>query len=148
MGLREHNAGPFLPQRREQRREDRSRVPFILAIGLVVGCTLVGGCVSAAKAKADAQAAYIAGQQEGLARGQQGAKLNVTVVGPVRNSIIPWSEGLTLANAIVAAEYFGKTDPKQIFIVRHGIVIPMDPRYLLNGKDVPLQAGDLVQIQP
>jgi len=119
----------------------------LFAVGLVC-CGPLTGCVSASKAKADSQAAYLAGQQEGLARAQQGERLNVTVVGPVRNSILPWSDGLTLANAIVASEYFGKTDPKQIFIVRHGIVIPIDPGNLLNGKDVPLQSGDIVQIQP
>lgn len=69
----------------------------------------------------------------------------VTFIGQVQNPTLPWSEGLTLSRAIVSAGYNGK-DPKQIFIVRGGQAVPVDPKQLLKGEDVPLQAGDLVQI--
>ncbi len=108
----------------------------------------VSGCVSAAKAKADARAAYNAGQQDAMARMSQVEKLNITVVGPVRNSVVAWKEDLTLANALLAAEYLSNTDPRQILIVRKGIAIPVDPNQLLSGKDVPLQPGDVIHLQP
>jgi hypothetical protein len=57
-----------------------------------------------------------------------------------------WSQDLTLAKAIVAAGYQAQTDPKQIMIVRNGQAIPVDPKKLLQGEDIPLVAGDLVQI--
>ena len=109
---------------------------------------LVSGCVSAAKAKAEARAAYNAGQQDAMARMSQVEKLNITVVGPVRNSMVAWKDELTLASALLAAEYLSNTDPRQILIMRKGMAIPVDPNQLLNGKDVPLQPGDIIHLQP
>ena len=69
----------------------------------------------------------------------------VTFIGQVRNPSIPWTEGLTLARAIINAGYMGK-DPQQIMIVRNSQAVPVDPKALLAGEDIPLQAGDLIQI--
>ena len=78
--------------------------------GLGIFCTfalalVVTGCVTKSKAKADAQAAYFAGQQQAMMRMSQPQTPVVTFIGPVRNPMVQWSEGLTLANAIVAAGY-------------------------------------------
>jgi hypothetical protein len=107
---------------------------------------LVDGCVTKSKAKAEAQKAYFAGQQQTMMRMSQPQQPVVTFIGPVRNPLVTWSQDLTLAKAIVAAGYEPQVDPKQIMIVRNGQAIPVDPKKLLEGEDVPLIAGDLVQI--
>jgi hypothetical protein len=119
------------------------------AIGIVCSFALVcasAGCVTKSKAKAEAQAAFFAGQQQAMMRMSQPHQPVVTFIGPVRNPTLQWSQDLTLAKAIVAAGYEAKADPKQIMIVRNGQAIPIEPKKLLEGEDIPLVAGDLVQI--
>jgi len=106
------------------------------------------GCTSNSNAKAQARQAFLAGQQQALARMLQARAPNVTVLGPVHNPIMPWTEDLTLAKAIVAAGYYGRTDPKGIVIHRNGQDMPIDPKQLLSGEDMLLQAGDVVEVRP
>ena len=106
------------------------------------------GCTSNSNAKAQARQAFLAGQQQALARMLQAGAPNVTVLGPVHNPIMPWTEDLTLAKAIVAAGYYGRTDPKGIVIHRNGQDMPIDPKQLLSGEDMLLQAGDVVEVRP
>jgi hypothetical protein len=118
-------------------------------VGILCSFALVfaaGGCVTKSKAKAEAQKAFFAGQQQAMMRMSQPQQPVVTFIGPVRNPMVPWSQDLTLAKAIVAAGYDAKGDPRQIMIVRNGQAIPVDPKKLLEGEDIPLVAGDLVQI--
>ena len=70
----------------------------------------------------------------------------VTFIGPVKNPTIAWTAELTLAKAILAAGYIGAGEPKHIMIVRNSQAIPVDPKQLLRGEDVPLASGDLVQL--
>jgi len=111
---------------------------------------VAGGCVSKGKADAKARAAYMAGQQEALTRMQQSQAQpqspSVTIYGEVRNRVVPWSEGLTLAGALLAADYCGTGEPAQIIIVRDGVGKRYDVKQVLNGADIPLAAGDVVQI--
>jgi hypothetical protein len=120
-------------------------VPLMLAVA-------VGGCVTKSKANAQARAAFIAGQQQAWARMQQaqaqGQGPSVTINGQVRNSIVPWATGLTLAKALVVADYYGTAEPGQIIIVHNGIATRVDPKQLLTGVDIPLQPGDIVQLMP
>jgi hypothetical protein len=104
------------------------------------------GCVTKSKAKAEARAAFMAGQQQAMMQMAQPHPAVVTFIGPVRNPTVPWSQGLTLAKAIVDAGYQAPSDPQHIMIVRNGQAIPVDPKQLLQGEDIPLVAGDLVQI--
>ena len=119
--------------------------PLLLVVAL-------GGCVSKSKANAQARAAYMAGQQQALARMQQTQTLGqgpcVTVNGEVRNRVVPWTQGLTLAKAVIAADYYGAKDPGQLIIVHNGIANRVDPKQLLSGVDIPLQPGDIVQLVP
>src|ERR1035437_11017856 len=80
--------------------------PISLCVLLLA--VLLGGCVSKSKADARARAAFIAGQQQAVARMQQiqGQGPSVTINGEVRNRVVPWTEGLTLAKAVVAADYY------------------------------------------
>jgi hypothetical protein len=128
---------------------DGERETAVRLLGNLVALVLVcisAGCVTKSKAKADAQAAFLAGQQQAIMRMSQPHQPVVTFIGPVRNPTVLWSQDLTLAKAIVAAGYDAKADPKQIMIVRNGQAIPVDPKKLLEGEDIPLVAGDLVQI--
>ena len=116
---------------------------------LTVAC---GGCVSKSKAQAQSRAAYIRGQQEAMVRMQQmqtqGQGPCVTVNGEVRTHVVPWTDGLTLAKALVAADYVGTADPAQIIILRNGVGKRVEPRQLLSGEDIPLQPGDVVHLLP
>lgn len=126
-----------------------SRTParlFLLSLSATLLIISLGGCVSKSKAKAQARAAFIAGQQQAMARMQQAQGPSVTVNGEVRNHVVPWTQGLTLAQAIVAAEYCGAKDPSQMIIVHNGVATRLDPRQLLTGTDIPLQSGDIIQL--
>ena len=122
------------------------RFGIFLGFGIwVLGFSLLTGCTSQTKAREQAKAAFMAGQQSAMMRMAQPQKPVVTFIGQVQIPSVPWTEGLTLAQAIVSAGYMGR-DPKQIVIVRNGQAVPVDPKQLLAGEDIPLQAGDLVQI--
>jgi hypothetical protein len=120
--------------------------------GAMLLVSAVAGCVSKSKADAKARAAYVAGQQQALMRLQQaqtqGQGPCVTVNGEVRNHVVPYTEGMTLAQALVAADYLGTADPGQIIIVHNGRATRVEPRKLLSGVDIPLQPGDIVQLMP
>ena len=120
--------------------------------GALLLAVALEGCVSKSKADAQARAAFMAGQQQALARMQQaqtqGQGPSVTVNGEVRNRVVPWTEGLTLARALLAADYYGTADPGQIIIVHNGIATQVEPKQLLTGVDIPLQPGDIVQLVP
>jgi len=108
------------------------------------------GCVSASKARKDAQAAFISGQREAERRIQHAQELgpSVTVNGPVRRNSLPWKEGLSLSQAILEAGYIPVGQPATIFVVRAGIAYHIDLQTLLSGRDMPLQPGDIVQLNP
>jgi hypothetical protein len=131
-------------------RPIRFSIPGVCVLSLLA--VAFGGCVSKSKANAQARAAFLAGQQEAMTRMQQaqtqGQGPCVTINGQVRNRVVPWTQGLTLAKALVAADYFGAADPGQIIIVHHGIATRVEPQKLLSGVDIPLQPGDIVQLMP
>jgi hypothetical protein len=109
------------------------------------------GCVTKAKAREQAQAAFLAGQQQAMLRMQQQQLQQargaiVSFVGPITTPNIPWTSDLTLSQAIVQAGYTGGGDPSHIFIVRNGQAIQVDMRQLLAGQDQPLMPGDVVQL--
>lgn len=109
---------------------------------------VVIGCETKSKAKAEARAAFIAGQQQAQAA-MLSQEPSVWVAGNVKTPMIPWTKDLTLVKAILTAQYQGVGDPGQIS-VRRGRQPPIivDPRKLLQGEDMPLQAGDRIEIRP
>src|ERR1044071_5504242 len=118
---------------------------LLLAFTLTFAIT-PSGCTTKAKARTDAKAAYLAGQQQAMERILV-TRNSVTVIGPVRNPLVPWTQDLTLAKALVASNFYAKETPRGIVIVRGGQPMPVDPKQLLAGDDVPLEAGDVVQIR-
>jgi len=111
---------------------------------LALACFLVG-CTTPSKAKQKERAAYMAGRQQ--AEQMMQSRTNVTVIGPVRNQLVPWTEDLTLAKALVVADFTGRGTPQEIIVVRNGVAQRVDPNDLLAGKDIPLLQGDLIQIR-
>jgi hypothetical protein len=106
------------------------------------------GCVSKAKARRDAQAAFIAGQQEAARRAQLQAVQgpSITVNGPVNKPVLAWTEDLTLAKAILEAEYIPPGEPAEVLLVRSGRAFRLDLHQLFSGRDVPLEPGDIIQL--
>jgi hypothetical protein len=119
----------------------------LLALLALLALAVAPACTTKAKARAEAQRAFLAGQNQSLQ--QQSLANAVTVRGPVRHPVIAWTEDLTLARALVAAEYTGLRDPREIFVIRQGVAHPVNLPALLKGQeDPPLAPGDIVEVRP
>jgi hypothetical protein len=118
------------------------------ATAAIVLAVAVGGCTTKAKARAQAQQAFTAGQNEALKKSAQPQAPVVSVMGQVRNHVIPWEEGLTLAQAIDAAAYTGIKDPMLIRLIRGTESVDIKPKDLLRGAVNPeLEAGDIIELR-
>jgi hypothetical protein len=106
------------------------------------------GCETKSRAREEARKAYVEGQEQALQQQSASKPSFVTVTGPVRNSIIPWTEELTLAKAYAAADYTGYIRPRFIRITSEGQTAEIKFSLLLNGGDMPLEPGDLIQVVP
>jgi hypothetical protein len=106
-----------------------------------------GGCTTRSQSQTDAQAAYLAGQRDAYARIAAMQRTSIVVIGPVQNPEVQWTDGLTLAQAILAANYTGHGNPKEIILTRQGEITRIDPKDLLRGNDVPLQPGDTITLR-
>ena len=118
-----------------------------LVILILVLAGLGTGCTTKSKARMEARNAYLAGQNAALQRQvvqQSGA---ITIVGNVQNSTVPWVAGITLSQAIATATYLGTADPAQIILTRQVEDGAIDPKYLVNGVQIPLEPGDVITIQ-
>jgi hypothetical protein len=105
------------------------------------------GCASKSKSRMEAQAAFLAGQNAALQQQVAAETPSVTIIGPVQNSRVPWVTGLTLAQAIATANYLDSRAPKEIIITRNGESAALDAKVLLNGTDIPLEIGDVVELR-
>jgi hypothetical protein len=121
----------------------------ILLLGLAAS-----GCVSKSEARLKERNAFLAGQNSVLMQqqAQTAAKTaaespGVTIVGAVQHPQVPWVTGMTLAQAISTANYVGQDPPKQIILTRNGQSAAMDADVLLNGSDVPLEIGDVIELR-
>lgn len=114
-------------------------------LSLVLSFTL--GC-SSTKNDARVREAYLQGQNEAL-REQQPKTPMIRIRGFVRKPAVPFAEGMRLADALVAADYYGFGNPRNIIITREGQPFEVNPRRLLNGQDNPvLQAEDQIELVP
>jgi len=116
-----------------------------IVLSLLVLALAATGCETKSKAGAQARAAYMAGQQAAY-QSLGGAIIDVVVLGNVQKHEVPWVEGLTLAQALATANYLGSQDPQSIILKRNSVETQIDPKQLLNGHDVPLQAGDIISV--
>lgn len=99
-------------------------------------------------ADAQAQAAFLAGQQQAINQMSDPRRINIRILGPVRFPEVAWAEGLTLAQVITEAGYLDRNAPREIVIVRPRGRFPVDPQALLRGELFPMEPGDLVEIRP
>jgi hypothetical protein len=116
-------------------------------IALLLLSLAATGCVTESKARADARAAYVAGQRDAYAAIAATQRTGIKVIGPVQYFDVPWVEGMTLAQAIATATYTAPGNPKEILLLRRGESATIDPRDLLNGRDVPLEPGDTITLR-
>jgi hypothetical protein len=65
----------------------------------------------------------------------------------VKKPVVPWTQELTVARAILASEYYAQAMPASIVLKRYGQEIKIDPKRLLNGEDFALQPGDVLEIR-
>ena len=116
---------------------------------VVLVVPLVSGCVSKSEARLREREAFVKGQQQILSTQQQAQQPTIMFRGLIRKPRVPWSEGLTLAQGILAAEYTGSGTPGRIRVIRQGQVYQIDVKLLLRGQEDPLlEAGDIVDISP
>ena len=122
-----------------QRLATRSGWLLLLAV-------FVSGCVSSSKARRKEQEAFQRGQQQGAAA-RPAEEPSIWFRGLIRHPRIPWTEGITLAQAMVAAEFTGATQPGSVRVIRQGQAYPIDLKLLLRGEVDPLlEAGDIVEM--
>ena len=117
---------------------------LVIIIAVLAG--LVTGCTSKSKARAQAQNAYLAGQNAALQSTLQ--TTGVTVIGPVQNTHVPFVAGLTLAQALATAYYTGPGTPSQIILTRKGEDATLDPNDLDRAAQFMLEPGDLITLKP
>lgn len=71
----------------------------------------------------------------------------VMVKGNVMNSMIPWTDDLTVSKAILTAEYLGARHPVSISIRREGELFFVNQTWLLLGAVDPwLEPGDILEL--
>jgi hypothetical protein len=109
---------------------------------------MLSSCTTKSQAQMKAQQEFLAGQNAVLRQQQATQSPGVTIVGPVQNPQVPWVEGLTLAQAIATANYLDSQAPKEIIITRDGESATLDAKVLLNGADIPLEIGDVIELHP
>jgi hypothetical protein len=111
-----------------------------------------GGCVSHKKAKLEARAAFVSGQQQAMQvqiHAQEAQGPVVFVQGPVQNSVVQWRENMTLSEAIVDANYTAFMNPRSVRVIRGGQVAgELKGIDLLHHQDMDVQPGDTIIIIP
>jgi len=117
-----------------------------LSLTLALAC-LPAGCTTRSKARANADAAFHAGQQRAMI--QAHAEQNgITFTGPVLRRIVPWTEGITLAEVIAAAQWSGLGDPQLVIVTRGSGRVEMTPAEVLAAAQFLMEPGDKVEMLP
>jgi hypothetical protein len=126
----------------------RARFSFsCLLLGLVVLSALTG-CESDARKHAERARAFEQGRQQGLQEAEEKNQPVVLFRGDVRNPRVPWKEGITLAQALLVAQYTWSWDPRSITVTRDGQTYTINPRRFLRGQEDPeLEPGDVVEVR-
>lgn len=109
--------------------------------------TTGSGCTSNSKARAQADAAFRAGHAQAVHQGEA-RKRSIEFTGPVVNPLVRWEDGMTLGQAIAAAGWRDKGDPRLIILTRGREIVTMTPEQALQAADQPAQPGDHVDMLP
>ncbi len=115
----------------------------LIILSLILGLT---GCTTRTTARLEAQNAYLSGQNAVL-RQQQAQGAGVTIKGSVQIQQVAWVAGLTLAQAVATANYLGEKAPKEIILTRQGESATLDAKILLNGPEISLEIGDVIELR-
>lgn len=119
---------------------NRTTLKFLFFV--VVGVFL---CSCATKSKEEANKAFMQGRESAL---QMQSQKFVIVKGRVMYPLIPWREGLTLAQAILSANYRGLTDPRYITVIRGEESVKLPTKTFLSlPEDIPLEPGDVIILE-
>src|SRR5262249_32451957 len=123
-------------------------VPITILTLLILSLTLVTGCVSKARTRIEVQKAFRAGEVKGQALAEA-KRSGISFPGPVLVPIVPWTEGLTLAQAIVAAHWTAIQDPRLIIVVNSaGERLELTPYEAQTAAEMPMQPGDEIELVP
>jgi len=117
---------------------------LVLIMAAVVSLAVGTGCASDSKARAQADFRV---RQQAL-RQEEARKHGVAFNGPVVNTLVPWTEGLTFGQAIGAAGWHGNGDPRLIILTRGEEIVAMTPDQALAAANEPAQPGDIVDMLP
>ena len=118
-----------------------------IALVILLLALALTGCATKSSARRKAQKAFNEAQQREQAE-QERQQPAVWFRGDVRKQRVPWTEGLTLAQALIAAQYTFNWDPHTITVTRQGEVHPVNARRLLRGQEDPLlEPGDVVEVR-
>jgi hypothetical protein len=117
-------------------------------VSLIAALLCVAGCANKSEIQRQKEAAFQAGQQQALRQLYEARFPVITVIGPVRNAKLDCTPDLTLARAIVAAEYQGVGNPREIILHHGSEETHINPKELLTGKDWPVAGGDRIEIIP
>ncbi|MBI3879458.1 MAG: hypothetical protein HY301_05265 [Verrucomicrobia bacterium] len=125
---------------------------MLRAFSILLLAAAMTGCVSKSSARHEAEKAYLRGQRDAVKSNQQQQLLNqtpsVTVIGNVANRVVPWTETLTVAQAIVLAQYLSPISPSAVLVHRAGQTYTISVRMLMSGvQDMPLEPGDVVELR-
>jgi hypothetical protein len=118
------------------------------SVFLLLLAILDSGCVTKTRARLQAEEAFLAGQRQALAQQQaQNQEPQVYFRGQFRNRSIPWVEGMTLAQAILEAQFLANWEPYEIILSRQGAVQRVKTKRMLSGLQNPLlEPGDQIEI--
>ena len=119
-----------------------------LLIFLLLALVAASGCTTKSQARSNARAAYNAGRAQAYQQALEDQRTSIRVIGSVRNPELPWTDEMTLMEALVAAECTDRRNPRQIILIRKHEPIPVNMKAFLNGEDVLLQPGDTIEIHP
>jgi hypothetical protein len=117
----------------------------ILHAILILTLAALAGCETKSQADAQSRAAFLAGEKAAY-QTIASSQTAIVVLGNVQQHQVQWVAGLTLRQALATATYTGHNDPQDIVLKRNSVETQIDPKQLLNGKDVALQPGDVVLV--
>lgn len=141
------SANALLPIVPPQVRGRACRRVFGRCWGSFLALMLLTGCVSKPAAREQSREAYEAGMRRERLEAEL-RRTNVIFRGPVEHPYVPWREGLTLSEAIVAAVYVGTAEPRLIVVTRGEARLPVNAAELLDGAVILVEPGDTVEFVP
>ncbi len=122
--------------------------PLIGLLPVAIAAICLSGCASNQGRPTEAQRHFAAGQESMITMLQQSGIALIRIVGPFQRPVLPWTPDMTLAEVILQAGYLESRQPAQILIQRGPTTLTIAPSDLLQGKDVPVESGDVIHVYP